>query len=271
VQCGVVYLDPRPARAELATIYPDSYHAFSFTEDNFGLVYRVRRWLEARRLLAAAGTLPDDAAILDVGCGDGFHLELLREYGSPGWRLEGVDLDPRAADAAEARGLVVHRGSIEELDLQADHYDFAILVQTIEHVSDPAVVLRAIRRVLRPGGRVLVVTDNTGSLDFSLAKRRHWGGYHFPRHWYLFDERSLRKLAAHTRLSVDSLDTMVSPVNWVYSLRNALDDWGASRAVVDRLSLESPIPLAAFTVFDWLHQRAGRAALLRAVLRREAE
>ena len=64
---------------------------------------------------------------------------------------------------------------------------------------------------------------------------------------------------------------MVSPVNWVYSLRNALDDWGAPRSVVEWLSLESPIPLAACTVFDWLHQRAGRGALLRAVLRRDAE
>ncbi|MGZ6962678.1 MAG: class I SAM-dependent methyltransferase [Acidimicrobiia bacterium] len=271
VDCGVVYLDPRPTRAELPTIYPDDYHAFEFTEEQFGFVYRVRRRLEARRLLSACGRLPADAAILDVGCGDGFHLDLLREYGTPGWRLEGVDLDPRAADAAEARGLVVHRGSIEDLDLAPDRYDFAILVQTIEHVSDPAAVLRSIRRVLRPGGRLLVVTDNTGSLDFTVAKRRHWGGYHFPRHWYLFDARSLRRLASHTRFSVESLDTMVSPVNWVYSLRNAVDDWGGPRPLVDWLSLESPIPLAAFTAFDWLHQRAGRAALLRAVLRRDPE
>ncbi len=270
-RCGLVYLDPRPVRAEMSTIYPDTYHAFSFTEDNFGLVYKVRRRLEAHRLLAAAGPLPANAAVLDVGCGDGFHLELLREFGPSGWQLEGVDLDPRAADAAEARGLVVHRGSIEELDLPAEHYDFAILVQTVEHVADPASLLAAIRRVLRPGGRLLVVTDNTGSLDFTIAKRRHWGGYHFPRHWYLFDAPSLGRLAAHTGFDVESLDTMVSPVNWVYSIRNALDDWGAPRPIVDWLSLESPIPLAVFTVFDWLHQRAGRAALLRAVLRRSAD
>jgi hypothetical protein len=101
-----------------------------------------------------------------------------------------------------------------------------------------------------------------------VAKRRHWGGYHFPRHWYLFDAKSLELLALRTGFVVDRLDTMVSPVNWVYSLRNALDDWGAPRPVVDWLSLESPVPLAAFTVFDWFHQRAGRGALLRAVLRR---
>jgi hypothetical protein len=104
-----------------------------------------------------------------------------------------------------------------------------------------------------------------------VAKRRHWGGYHFPRHWYLFDATSMRKLAAHTGLAVDELDTMVSPVNWVYSLRNALDDWGAPRSWVEWFSLDSPVPLAAFTAFDWVHQRVGRAALLRAVLRREPD
>ena len=270
-RCGVVYLDPRPVRAEMTTIYPDTYHAFSITDDNFGLVYKVRRRLEAHRLLTAAGPLPANARILDVGCGDGFHLDLLREFGPGGWQLEGVDLDPRAADAADARGFVVHRGSIEELDLPAEHYDFAILLQTVEHVADPASLLRAIRRVLRPGGRLLLVTDNTGSLDFSVAKRRHWGGYHFPRHWYLFDATSMRKLASHTGLAVDELDTMVSPVNWVYSLRNALDDWGAPRSWVEWFSLDSPVPLAAFTAFDWVHQRVGRAALLRAVLRREPD
>ena len=269
--CGLVYLDPRPTRAELLTIYPDDYHAFAFDEESFGFVYRVRRKLEARRLLATCGDLPADAAILDVGCGDGFHLDLLREFGEPGWQLEGVDLDPRAANAAEDRGLLVHRGSIEDLDLVPERYDLAILIQTIEHVGDPASVLRAVRRVLRPGGRLLVVTDNTGSLDFSLTKRRHWGGYHFPRHWYLFDDGSLRKLAATTGFTVDELDTMVSPVNWVYSLRNALDDWGAPRRLVEWFSLDSPVPLGAFTVFDWLHQRAGRAALLRAVLCREPD
>lgn len=268
VHCGLVYLDPRPAERELTTIYPDRYHAFTFTEERFGLVYKVRRWLEARRLLAECGEVPKAGAIVDVGCGDGFHLDLLRTFGTKGWRLEGIDLDARAADAAKARGLVVHRGSAEELDLGGDRFHLALLIQTVEHVADPVSLLRAIRRLLVPGGRLLIVTQNTGSLDFALAKRRHWGGYHFPRHPNLFDARSLRALAHRTGFAVDELGTMLSPVNWVYSLRNALDDWGAPRGLVEWLSLESPIPLAAGTAFDALHQAAGRGALLRAVLRR---
>ena len=85
----------------------------------------------------------------------------------------------------------------------------------------------------------MIVTDNTGSLDFRLACRRYWGGYHFPRHWNLFNERSLRLLAAKTGFEVGVVrDDRVSPVNWTYSVRNALDDWDAPRWLVDQFSLE---------------------------------
>jgi SAM-dependent methyltransferase len=266
----VVYLDRRPVPAELGRIYPDDYHAFAFDEAHFGVVFSVRRRLEARRLLRTFRELPPNARLVDIGCGDGFHLDLLRSFGPSTWTVEGVDVDERAFAAAERRGLVVHRGRIEELDLPESAYDGVLLIQTVEHLANPVEVLTAARRLLVPGGRLLLVTDNTGSLDFRIARRRHWGGYHFPRHWYLFDARSLRMLATAADLEVAELDTMMSPVNWVYSARNALDDWGASRRVVESLSLESPVALAAGTAFDTLHQLAGRGALLRAVLRRPA-
>lgn len=271
LRCGLVYLDPRPDESELSRIYPDRYHAFAFSEERFGIIYSVRRRLEARRLLDVCAALPDDARVLDVGCGDGFHLGLLREFGHARWTLEGVDLDERAVKAARARGLSVRRGALESLDVPEGSFDLALMIQTIEHVSDPVRLVSAVRRVLKPGGRLLVVTDNTDSLDFTVFRRRHWGGFHFPRHWNLFNQRSMRALAARASLEVESLGTAVSPVNWVYSIRNVLDDWGAPRALVDRFSLDSPVSLAAFTAFDALHQLAGRGALLRAVLRRPLE
>lgn len=267
-RCGVVYLDPRPTTGEFDRIYPDDYHAFTFTHDDFGVVYSVRQRLEAWRLLRSLRDLPPTARVIDVGCGDGFHLDLIREHGPSNWTVEGVDLDLRAVSAARARGLEVHAGRLEDLELPERSFDAALLIQTVEHVADPTNLLTAIGRILAPGGRILVVTDNTGSLDFAIAKRRHWGGYHFPRHWYLHNARSLRLLARAAGLEIETMGTMMSPVNWVYSARNALEDWGASPTVVNRFSLASPVALAAGTAFDSLHQIAGRGALLRAVLRR---
>jgi SAM-dependent methyltransferase len=267
-RCGLVYLDKRPAESELGRIYPDDYHAFVFSAENFGFVYRVRRRLEARRLLRAAKGLPRDARVLDVGCGDGFHLGLLQEYGKRGWRLEGVDSDHRAVRRAGEAGLTVHEGTVQDVELETDAFDLVLLIQTIEHVGDPGAVLRRIHDLLRPGGRLLIVTDNTGSLDFTIFKRRHWGGYHFPRHWNLFNGRALRLLAEQSGFAVETLTTMVSPVNWVYSVRNTLDDWGAPRGLVAQFSLESAPSLAAFTAFDAVHRLAGRGALLRAVLQK---
>ncbi len=268
--CGLVYLNPRPSLADLDRIYPDNYHAFQFSEDHYGIVYKIRRRLEARRALSWCRDLPDDARILDVGCGDGFHLGLLREFGRPGWKLEGVDNSDRAIAVAEEAGLVVHQGSIEDLNLPESSYDLAILVQTIEHVGNPPAVLSAIRRVLKPGGTVVIVTDNTASMDFRIFKGRHWGGYHFPRHWNLFSPETMKALARKVGLEVDSLSTVVSPVNWVYSIRNTLVDFGAPAWLSNRFSLAAPVSLSAFTVFDMIHQFAGRGALIRAILKRPA-
>jgi len=266
--CGLVYLNPRPSLNELSRIYPPDYHAFEFSPEHYGFVYKVRRRLESRRVLSWCRDLKDDARIIDVGCGDGFHLRLLRDFGKPGWKLEGVDLDERAVKAATCAGLMVHKGSVEQLDLPKAAYDLALLIQTIEHVDDPPSVLRAVRTLLRPGGRLVIVTDNTRSLDFELFKGRHWGGYHFPRHWNLFSPHTLRALASKVEMEIETLSSVVSPVNWVYSIRNTLFDFGAPPWLINRFSLKSIGSLGAFTAFDTLHQLAGRGALLRAILRR---
>jgi SAM-dependent methyltransferase len=269
-ECGLVYLDPRPTATELPRIYPPDYHAFDFSPERFGFVYRVRRSLEARRALQWCRGLGDTARILDVGCGDGFHLRLLRDFGRPGWKLEGVDASARAVEAARRAGLTVHLGTVELLALPAAAYDLILLIATIEHVDDPAGVLRAVRRLLKPGGRVVIVTDNTDTVDFAVFGARHWGGYHFPRHFNLFNRTTLERLAATTDLNVDSIATVMSPVNWVYSVRNTLVDWGAPAWLVERFSLRSPVALAFFTLVDSAHQIAGSGALLRVVLRRPA-
>lgn len=266
--CGLVYIDPRPKVSDFGRIYPDNYHAFDFSPREFGVVHRVRSRIEARRLIRYVGTVPSDAKLIDVGCGDGFHMSLLAEFGARTWVVEGVDLDERAVNAARRRGLTVHHGDVEDLELRAETYDVAFMIQTVEHVADPSTVVAAIRRILKPGGRLVIVTDNTGSLDFRLFRHRHWGGYHFPRHLNLFNKKSIKLLTERSGMEAVKIETIVSPVNWVYSVRNLLDDYGAPRWLVDRFSLSSVGSLGVFTIFDWFHQRFGRGALLCATVMR---
>ncbi|MFN0019199.1 MAG: class I SAM-dependent methyltransferase [Pirellulaceae bacterium] len=268
--CGLVYLNPRPSDEEAGRIYPSDYHAFAFKPAEFGVVYRVRRWLEARRLLRWCRGLPAGARILDVGCGDGFHLRLLREYGKQSWKLEGIDVDSRAVAAAQSQELTIHQGALEGVDLAPESYDLVLLIMTIEHLSHPAETLRSVARLLAPGGRVVIVTDNTGSPDFALFGGRHWGGYHFPRHTYLFNRATLRRLAATAGMEVELVSTAVSPVNWTYSLRNFLDDWGGPRWMVNMLSLKSVLALTVFTLLDMPLALFGYGAILQAVFRRPA-
>ncbi|MDQ3129960.1 MAG: class I SAM-dependent methyltransferase [Acidobacteriota bacterium] len=266
--CGLVYLNPRPEISEFETIYPPDYHAFDFSEKDFGVVYKIRSRLEAKRLLSWCEGLPDDARILDVGCGDGFHLKLLKKYGKKSWTLEGVDFDKRAAEMAEKAGLKIHLGSVETLNLQQNAYDLAFMIQTVEHLEKPFEILTAVKNVLKPNGKLVIVTDNTDSIDFNFFKSGYWGGYHFPRHWNLFNQTSLAKLAEKAGFEIADLTTQVSPVNWVYSIHNALVDFDAPRFFINRFTLKSTVSLAAFTSLDIVLQKFGRGALLRAILRK---
>ncbi len=266
--CSLVYLNPRPAASEFETIYPPTYHAFDFSPKKYGFVFKVRARLEAMRTLKRCRNLPDDARILDVGCGDGFHLSLLREYGNKKWNLEGIDLDRRAIDAATRAGLKVHLGSVEEIDLPTESYDLVFMIQTIEHVEKPDAVLRAIYRLLRKGGRLVIVTDNTGSFDFKFFKSRYWGGYHFPRHFNLFNRKSLTKLAEKTGFEMADLITIVSPVNWVYTIHNGLVGGKKPKWLSERFTLKSTVSLSFFTVLDMILQKFGKGALLQATLQK---
>jgi len=91
--------------------------------------------------------------ILDVGCGTGANLLLLSKYGD----AEGVDISEDALMFCRERGLEqVKLGAGEELPYENGTFDLVTAFDVVEHMDDELVGLREMRRVLRPGGRVLL-------------------------------------------------------------------------------------------------------------------
>ncbi len=160
--CGLVFVTPAPPRAALEDAYDETYYR-PWTGE---ALRRGRIW---RRRLAEVGALvARPGRLLDVGCGTGDFLALAR---ARGWEVSGTELSPYAARVAAARGLTVVPGEVWETRLPPDRFDVATCWHVIEHVADPRRVLEEIRRVLRPGGWLVLATPNLDDHIFRAAYR----------------------------------------------------------------------------------------------------
>lgn len=96
-----------------------------------------------------------DLDILDFGCGTGYNLELLKRYG----RARGVDMSPEALEFCRRRGVenvILHEEA--KLPFEDESFDLVTAFDVIEHIEDDRGALVEMRRVLRPGGCLLIYT-----------------------------------------------------------------------------------------------------------------
>ena len=105
--------------------------------------------------------LPERPRHLDVGCALG---SMLQEAKAAGWDPVGIETSEFAAKyAAKDTGCPVYAGTLQESAFPSESFDVVTLMDVIEHVPEPAELMREIYRILRPGGVVFIVTPNFGS------------------------------------------------------------------------------------------------------------
>ncbi|MES2859177.1 MAG: bifunctional 2-polyprenyl-6-hydroxyphenol methylase/3-demethylubiquinol 3-O-methyltransferase UbiG [Pseudomonadota bacterium] len=114
-----------------------------------------------------------DAAVLDVGCGGGLLSEAMALAGA---RVTAIDLAPNLLKVARLHGLesgikVEYREMpVERLAEEAPaSFDAITCMEMLEHVPDPAAIIQACARLLKPGGRLFVSTLNRTAAAFALA------------------------------------------------------------------------------------------------------
>ncbi len=157
-QCGHLYLNPRPSSDDLGVIYPADYYSFAGTTN--ALVARAQRVWESGKVKLYRELVGSGAKrILDVGCGDGRLLSLLREFGDPEWALCGLEFDEDAIARCKALGFETFALRVEDFAARPEQragYDAVIMLQLIEHVEDPALVCERVLSLLRPGGVFII-------------------------------------------------------------------------------------------------------------------
>lgn len=168
-----------------------------------------RQAVARQRLARIAGLLnklPRDIHVVDVGCSRG---QFVAAAIAAGYHAEGVEPAPRIAEAARAAGVPVRTGLLEEQGFADNSLDALTLFEVIEHLRTPLPLLAECRRVLKPGGILLVSTANAESWT-AAAMGAHWDYFDMERdggHISFYNPRSIAQIAANAGFEIARVDT----------------------------------------------------------------
>jgi SAM-dependent methyltransferase len=193
--CSHVFVDPRPSLDELIRLY-DTTNSGLLNSDSWTLAqdyeaapdvikqhYRNIRidWLTQRGYLKG-----HDTAVLDVGCSTGIFLRVLADEGFTA--VHGLDLSRAHREFVQQRHRIPCAGSFAELpDAQ---FDLVTCYAVLEHTLDPLQFLRDARRILKPGGCVVLLVPNYQSW-YRMIAREQWIWLVPPVHLQYFTPASL--------------------------------------------------------------------------------
>ena len=208
--CGLKYIQPRPAWEAIKKLYSDERYYEEAGTDGFNEDGSLKFPPHKSYL---CGLILDEIEpymrvpkprVLDVGCGWGHFLKTVKDKG---WEAEGLELSRISADYVRERlGVNVLNGSLGEALFKAEDFDLVHIADVLEHMPEPFEALEEARRILRPGGIIVLKTPNAGSflnkLDILYLKCVF---YALPRkqlflqHLYHFTAPALKKSVENCR------------------------------------------------------------------------
>ncbi len=152
--------------------------------------------------------------LLEIGCGHGWLLKLMKEWG---WEVLGVEWNPVSARIGKEKfGVDILDGDLTSQNLHEGYYDVIVMRHVLEHVYDPVQLLTDCSRLLKPKGALLIAMPNVKSLG-SQWFGRYWRGLTPPWHLHLFTPRALEILLRKLGYVDIKIRTRSFPAHWIYT------------------------------------------------------
>lgn len=203
--CGLTQVDPLPDAMQLENAYDQEYYEDWVTKQR---ARRVVMW--QKRLKSVALSAPAKGRLLDVGCGEGLFLEVARENG---WDVAGTEISPAGARlAAASLGEAIFCGALSDAHYPDASFDVVTLWHVLEHTTNPFEQLSEIRRILKPGGLLVVAVPNLENSLYRFIYRlvrgkklRLFSVQDRELHLFHFSAETLKKMLEQADFSVECI------------------------------------------------------------------
>jgi 2-polyprenyl-3-methyl-5-hydroxy-6-metoxy-1,4-benzoquinol methylase len=213
-RCGLLYLKPVPVANDVKRSYSEEY----YIPNTFGKLASVTYLtLRAKRIIRLMKQKANTS--LDIGCGEGSFMSILRRFGLS---AVGIDISSAAVRLASQKKLMVLCCSLQECQFEAASFEVVTLWHVLEHLEKPLNDLRKIRRLIRNGGILGIAVPNSNSLQFKIF-RENWIHLDIPRHIYHFSPETLRAITAKSGFRLVKFATSFEdPVDFYHSFMRSL-------------------------------------------------
>ncbi len=198
-QCNCGRTEAGPA-LELERYYPKAYYGTANRRFSHSVERLVGLFRESRARFIKRFARDAASKILDIGCGRGLMLNHLQREG---WTCFGIEFSEESSLPAKQligeRIRVVPR--VSGLDFDTESLDVVSLWHVLEHLSEPDLVVRESKRILRRDGLLVIEVPNFASLQAKLSGKS-WIYLEAPRHLYHISPKGLCSLLASNGFSV---------------------------------------------------------------------
>lgn len=201
--CGLLFTVPRPAPDVIGKYY-QSHEYYSHQENKKGLIPRIYESVKSlnlkRKISMSIGGLPK-GRLLDIGCGVG---DFLMHVKQKGWEIAGIEPSQEAKSIAQNRLGFLPFDPAESTSLADHSFDVITMWHVLEHIDDLKFQLSELKRLLKPGGQLVIALPNYKSFDCQYYKNL-WAAWDVPRHLNHFSPDVICSM--FTSIGMDFVDT----------------------------------------------------------------
>jgi 2-polyprenyl-3-methyl-5-hydroxy-6-metoxy-1,4-benzoquinol methylase len=239
--CGVVYKRSEISDPAAADFYEEGY--FGSGDQGRRYTQRTSRRIgKSRRQILDVLNYVEPGPLLDIGCSVGYTLVAAQELGlTP----TGADLSQYAINACRKLGFRAESGALGALPFADSEFSVITMKHVLEHTPDPRAALRDVRRMLKPGGALLIAVPD-GAYHKALSHPQTYDYFlpneHGREHFVYYTSQTLSKLVGQEGFRVVRVHSAM------------LHRQGSQLRQATQL-VTAPFRMAARLVIDALHLR----------------